>query len=119
MKLLQNKDGFSLIEILVALVLGSLLVIAFTGAFIVGLQTEGDMDDRMYAMRAIDSVIEDLRNEDLSDIDEDTIRDLSSFTNDLEVNVEPEPDVDNLYSIKISWPDRNYSTETLVAVDSD
>lgn len=120
MKHLQNQRGFSLIEIMVALVLGLTLVMAFTGALIVGLQTEAGMDDRMYATRTINSVIEELRNENLSgEIDEDTIRGLSSFQEyEEELKIEDgdvNKEEDNLYSIKISWPDRNYSTEALVA----
>ena len=118
--ILYNQRGFSLVEILVALLLGGLLATAFTVAFVVGLQTEAGMDERLEATRVIDSVIEELRNEELNDeIDKDTIKALPSFKNDkLEIE-ELEEEEDNLYYIIISWPDRNYSTEALVTINKE
>lgn len=124
MKLLYSQEGFSLIEIVVALVLGMLLVTAFTGALTVGLQTEGDMDDRMEVTRAIDSVIEELRNKDLSGVESegelkgeigDLLQEGLYIPDDYPKEI---ADNDNLYNIKIVWTEGNYSIETLVAVDN-
>ena len=124
MRYLKSQEGFSLIEIVVALVLGMLLVTAFTGALTVGLQTEGDMDDRMEVTRAIDSVIEELRNKDLSGVESegelkgeigDLLQEGLYIPDDYPKEI---ADNDNLYNIKIVWTEGNYSIETLVAVDN-
>ena len=123
MKYLYDHKGFTLIEILIALVVGTLLVIAFSGAFVIGLQTEGDMDDRMYVIRSINSVIEELRNEDINDNDnlEEKIKNLPSFQEYEEEFDEPEVRDEGgyLYSIKISWAGSKYSVETLVSTFAD
>ncbi|SDL59669.1 PulJ/GspJ family protein [Halarsenatibacter silvermanii] len=115
MRYLHNQEGFSLIEILVALTLGALLVMAFSGAFSVGFQTEARMDDRLETRRVIDNVIEELRNEDLSGvIDAASLK--SKLVDDYNIDQETlnVTEVDNnLYYIKIEI--ENYSTEALVA----
>ena len=125
MKHLQKQDGFSLIEILVALTLGSLLVIAFTGAFVVGLQTEDEMDERMEVMRDIDSVIEELRNKELlsaeeieveySDQEEGYLKGEITLDSHLEFEDVNYDENNQIYSLKIGWKEGNYSTETLVS----
>ena len=125
MKYLQNQRGFSLIEIMVALVLGFTLVMAFTGALIVGLQTEVSMDERLKITRYVDSIIEDLRNKSLSGVEETELEEIiEDILKERELEEKftitvGEEEINKLYSVKISWTEGNYSKETLVSVDSE
>ena len=133
MKHLNNQRGFSLIEIMVALVLGLTLVIAFTGALIVGLQTEGDMDERLYSRRISDDIVEHLRNnrQDFEESDwennvnkefEEDIKIIEQIDYDENQDYNEDIDIvivwnksDNLYEFVIDWNDKNYKTEAVVA----
>ncbi len=126
-----DKKGFTLIEILVALALGGLLVMAFSGAFSAGFRTEARMTDRMEARRVIDSVIEELRNQDFDEdlINEENSEDKSSeikgvieklFPNDHELIIKEDEITkiqDNLYYFIIRYEDRGYHTEALIAIE--
>lgn len=127
MILLQNKQGLTLIEVIVALVLGLVLITAFTGALVVGLQTEGDMDERLEARRLTDDIIEYLRNnrdEFEDDSWEDNISDeFEKVITILKESESAEDDYDiiitwnksdDLYEFKIDWYEINYSTEALI-----
>ena len=106
---MKDNKGFTLIEVLVAIVLIFLLVTAYTGAFITGLQTETRMNERLEAMHNINSKIEQIRN--MEDV---TVDDLQNIADEYE-EVE-----DNLYLIKFEVDLENagtYSAETLVSVN--
>jgi len=129
MRLLQNQEGFSLIEIMVALMLGLLLVMAFTGAFIVGLQTEADMDERFQAKYVADSIVEYIRenryllNDKIlwSDVKDNFEYDEIKFIDD--VVIDPDSSNDELYEvfITIEWTERgeerSYSLNALLSGD--
>jgi len=58
MKVLKNQEGLTLIEAIVALVLMIVLVAAFSGAFVTGLNREVEVDKRMSASNLANSMFE-------------------------------------------------------------
>jgi len=134
MKIYCNQFGLTLIEIMVALVIGLILVTAFTGALVIGLQTEGDMDYRQDAKNIATSIVEILRSEreSLEDIQWNDIKDDFNsneikFIDDVTIKPEtPRKDLNgsnNLYEIiiLIEWQERgnerSYRLETLLSGD--
>ena len=132
--LFKNQKGLTLIEVMVALVLGLILITAFTGALVIGLQTEGDMDYRQDAKNIATSIVEILRSEreSLEDIQWNDIKDDFNsneikFIDDVTIKPEtPRKDLNgsnNLYEIiiLIEWQERgnerSYRLETLLSGD--
>ena len=128
-----NEEGFTLIEIMASLVIGLLIISAFSWSLINGIKTENRVDKRLKARRITNSIIENLRtnkyrdnlNDNLTweetggqfkniNIKFDSEGNISGNT-DILISVTQSSILDKLYSIKINWVDRNYNTEILLA----
>lgn len=125
MRFLQKEKAFTLIEVMVAIVIGVVLIIAFSAFIINSFKAELRMDDRMEAARISDSIIEQLHGKNLSnwsavltDINNSIDVEVSNNTEaDITVKLTKENTTDNLYLVRIVWEDRNYEIETLLAGD--
>ena len=138
MGFIKNQKGFTLIEVMVALVIGLVLIIAFSGAIVNSFKAELRMDDRMEASRIVDSIIEQLKNKNLNDLNsDDNINDIEdietsikeTFEKDIDISdsKNDNPDItvkwkeekttDGLYLVTIKWNARNYKLEALLAGD--
>ena len=60
--ILKEEEGFSFLETIVAIFLVMLLVTAFTGSFIMGLQSEAQVDSSLKAGSLAESIIEELNS---------------------------------------------------------
>ena len=133
MGLIKNQEGFTLIEVMTALVIGLVLIIAFSGAIVSSFKAEIRMDERMEASRITDSIIEQLQNKNLKNLDSNDIDDIQTNINnfvtknlvisdsntgnpDITVETDKRDDL-NLYLVTINWSDRNYKIEVLLAGD--
>ena len=141
--LLEEDKGLTLIETIVAMTMLLILVAAFTGAFVVGLQGEVNVDQHQAAGSLAENIVEQLREEDLADLvgnnvlsdllenqlDDFDISDLSSSAREFYTNqnisesnsfVNIDSDNGNLYDVKvyIEWEDgKNFSLETRIHSD--
>lgn len=120
---MNNKKGFTLIEIIIALTLLVIIIPAFTGAILSALDNEEDMDRRLEANRISSSIIETLKT-DAYDLAE-----LASNSESLDIDWNEEENIENkdllikitntktpkLYRIQIECNKINYSLETLIA----
>lgn len=68
MKILYSKQGITLIEVLVAMVIGLMLIAAFSGAFVRGLHAEAEVDRKLQAASTAGSIIELFRDQDIKSI---------------------------------------------------
>ena len=140
MEVLREEKGFSLIETIVALVAFLILVAAFSGAFTIGLRTEGDMDNKIQVQNIADSVIEFLRGSRES-LGENNIEfsngnlkydgnkekiyneDEINFINNTDITFNSVNSSEGLFEVevKITWEDRederSYSLNALLAGD--
>ena len=136
---MKNKNGFTLIEIIIALTLLVIIVPAFTGAIISSLNNEEDMNQRLKANRISTSIIETLKSDSyksvLKDISEGSTTidwdEDESIYNGLTINFDNnknsntdiiikitavnKTNIEDLYNIKLDWKNINYSLETLIA----
>ena len=129
MNYFQNQKGLTLIETMAAIILILLLVTAFSGSFIISMETEVDMDERLEATRIIDSLIEHLRNHrddfenDWGNIenraeDFDAVGSIAienGNAEDADIIIEYDFDNENLYRFKFNWQNRNYQKEVFIA----
>lgn len=130
MKLIYNQKGFSLFEVIIALVLGLALVSAFSGAFLIGFQAEDDMDNRLLIKNIADSTIEYIREDKRDELENINWKDVSANIN----NIFEETDINafikngsietieknkNLYEVNIilEWEESSYSLSTLLTDD--
>jgi len=67
-KILYGERGITLIEVLVAMVIGLMLIAAFAGAFVRGLQAEIEVDRKLQAASTAGSIIELFRDQDITNI---------------------------------------------------
>lgn len=123
MKFLQSQKGLTLIEIMMALVVGTILILAFSGAFTASYRTEFITDKRVEAARIADSIIEYLRDNNLNELNSTDIEDsfdknisisINNSNDNADINIDSEKK-DNLYLVAIEWKDRNYRIETFLA----
>lgn len=132
---MNNKKGFTLIEIIIALSILVIIVPAFTGAILSALDNEEDMNRRLEANRISSSIVETLKTDDYKanlaptsedpDISWNEDKDLfNSYninffhnkTSDTEITIEiSNTNSPSLYNIKINWENINYNLETLIA----
>mgnify|MGYP006293300893 CR=1 FL=1 len=132
---MNNKKGFTLIEIIIALSILVIIVPAFTGAILSALDNEEDMNRRLEANRISSSIAETLKTDDYKanlaptsedpDISWNEDKDLfNSYninffhnkTSDTEITIEiSNTNSPSLYNIKINWENINYNLETLIA----
>ncbi|MFW6016684.1 MAG: type IV pilus modification PilV family protein [bacterium] len=135
MRFSQNNEGFTLIEIMVALVLALIIFFSFSRVFIFGLQSEGYINNKLQAKNVANSIVEYIReNRDLlenkNDIEWQDVEE--AFDNgvkfiddpDENINIDHEDNSDeNIYevAIKIEWQergnDRSYSLNSLLSGD--
>lgn len=127
---IRDQSGITLLEVIFALFLVLLLFTAFTGALVVGLQTEGEMNLRLEARLVIDDIIEFLRNnqQDFEEVNwEDNINEEFEF--DIKITDNDNEEVNNkdiiivwnktnnLYKFNIKWPERNYSIDSFISAN--
>ena len=132
---MNNKKGFTLIEIIIALSILVIIVPAFTGAILSALDNEEDMNRRLEANRVSSSIVETLKTDDykanLAPTSEDpdiswnedkdffnsyNINFFHNKTSDTEITIEiSNTNSPSLYNIKINWENINYNLETLIA----
>ena len=67
MNIIAEQRGLTLIETIVAIVLILLLVSAFAGAFVVGLQSEAEVDMSLKAGDMAESIMEYLSEQDIAE----------------------------------------------------
>ena len=145
MVIIRNEEGLTLVETIIALVLMLVLMAAFAGAMVVGLQSEVEVDKRLEASNLASGIIESLSEINLTDdeigeydfhvdnreivlnnnngliiaFDEDLLS--NSLTNDSSLEIKKYSN--GLYEIivNIRWDDRSNPHElniiTLVAAD--
>lgn len=121
MQVFKMKEGFTLLEIMISLVIILILVLAFSGAMIGAFRTEARVNERVEATRISDSIVERLRNNRFDwNIDENiegyTIAFNTNGDSDITINYHKvdENKYEELYFFKIEWEDRNYNTEVLL-----
>ena len=127
MELIKTEEGFTLLEIIISLAIILILVLAFSSGMINSFRIESRVDQRVEAIRIIDSIVEILRvnKGDFENINnnwdriEDDINNAYSIgdensSSDIKIEVSND---NNLYLFKIEWTDRNYNTEVLLAGD--
>ena len=121
MQVFKMKEGFTLLEIMISLVIILILVLAFSGAMIGAFRTEARVNERVEATRISDSIVERLRNNRFDwNIDENiegyTIAFNTNGDSDITINYHKvdENKYEDLYFFKIEWEDRNYNTEVLL-----
>ncbi len=123
----KKEEGFTLLEIMVTLVLGVILFLAFSRVFVFGLQSEAYIDNKLQAKSIASDIVEYIRqNRNLLDNTEEK--------NEIEWNDVEEPFeaeiIDKPYNsnnhlrevtIKIIWQERgnekNYILYALLAGD--
>ena len=66
---LKGEEGLTLVETIIALVLMLVLMAAFAGAMVVGLQSEVEVDKRLEASNLASGVIESLSDVSLNGVD--------------------------------------------------
>ncbi|MFW6282338.1 MAG: prepilin-type N-terminal cleavage/methylation domain-containing protein [bacterium] len=128
MELVKDETGFTLLEVLISLAIILILMLAFSSGIINSFRTESRVDQRLEAIRITDSIIEYLRanKENLGDIDNYFLSEIENDINNNEtvytIGTDNSSDIiidssndGNLYLFEIEWPDRNYSTEVLLA----
>lgn len=117
----NQEKGFTLVEVMTSLVLILILILAFSGAFINGLHSETNIDDRLEATRITNSIIENLRDnrDDWESIDTSYDDFSIGFEEnngyDIVVKYEEVDSFENIYAFRINWEDRNYSSEIILA----
>ena len=145
-KIIKDDSGLTLIETLMAMAMLIVLVTAFTGAFVFGLQGEVDVDQHQAAGALAENIMEQLRDEDLDELEgnhdiDDLFNEIDlsanelSFTarefynnqsiadNDSEVTIEINSISDTLYDITvdIDWEERgekrDFTLETRIHSD--
>ena len=135
MKLFQNEEGFTLIEVMMALVIGLTLILSFSRIFSSGLQSEREMDEKLEARRVTDDIVEYLRNNinefanENSNSIRDDINDYINENREKEISIyfgESDSDVEiiyhennSLYKFQINWSDRNYQKEAFIYYDQN
>lgn len=132
---MNNKKGFTLIEIIIALSILVIIVPAFTGAILSALDNEEDMNKRLEANRISSSILETLKTDvyknNLAPTSENpgisweenkdlfnsyNINFIHKKNSDTDITIEIiATNTSNLYNIKINWGNINYSLETLIA----
>ncbi|KXS49502.1 MAG: hypothetical protein BHK79_00980 [Halanaerobium sp. MDAL1] len=131
---IYQKDGFSLIEIIISLTIIVILVAGFSTALVGSLKSEKQLNEQHKARRITNSIIENLKTEKyrtrLNDSniawDEDEYN-LSEYNINFKANVDNNTDIvinieekdisDNLYFVEITWKNINYSSEILLSGD--
>ena len=130
---MKDDSGLTLIETLLAMAMLIILVTAFTGAFVVGLQGEVDVDQHQAAGALAENIGEQLREENLAELEDNSpydiddlfddnnfdlsVNELSSSAEEFYINqnisdsnsnVVIDSDNGNLYDVKvyIEWTDR-------------
>jgi len=132
---LQKNEGFTLIEIMVALLLGLILFLTFSSIFISGLRSEGDIDNKLKAKNVANSIVEYIRKNKNLENDNDIVwGDVEKAFDDDEVKFIDDPaenikidseynNVGNIYEveIEIKWQERgnerSYSLHALLLGD--
>jgi len=71
MEVIRDQKGMTLIETIVALVLVLILVTAFAGAFVIGLQSEAEVDMWLMAGDTAESIMEFLSEVDIDYYEDD------------------------------------------------
>jgi len=133
MKFLQKNEGFTLIEIMVALVLGLIMFLAFSNVFIFGLRSEGYIDNKFKAKNVANSIVEYIReNKTLLEDDikwqyiEEAFDDEVKFIDNPDENIDIEREyksVEDIYEVRIEikWQERgnerSYSLHALLSGD--
>ena len=132
---MNDKKGFTLIEIIIALSILVIIVPAFTGAILSALDNEEDMNRRLEANRISSSIVETLKTDDykanLAPTSEDpdiswnedkdffnsyNINFIHNKNSDTDITIEiSNTNSPSLYNIKINWENINYNLETLIA----
>ena len=116
MKYLKDQQGLTLIETIVALVLVVLLVAAFAGALVVGLQSEVDVDLSLKSGDMAETIMEYLSVADIEKfIDERNYNDginLLDFLNDVETIEDEVNGANYLFSSRLlDFYERNVDEE--------
>ena len=129
MSSLKQENGFTLIEIMLALVLSVALILAFSNAIINGLRSETKIDKRLEAIRISNSIVERIRlirnNEDNNWVNiQGNFEDYTiNFKETGETIANNNDDIfikhnllsSDLHSFEIIWEARNYNLEILLA----
>jgi len=126
---LKKEEGFTLIEIMLALVLSVLLIFAFSNAIINGLRSETLVNRRLEAIRISNSLVERLRY--IRDNEDGDWVNIQGNFEDYTINFEESGETvnnntddifikhklvgDDLHSFEIIWEARNYNLELLLA----
>ena len=126
---LNKKDGFTLIEIMVSLVLAAIIILAFSSAIVNGIRSEARIDKRLEAIRISNSIAEKLRdireNEDNNWVNiqggfegyqvnfQETGETIDNNTDD--IFIKHEQLNNGIHLFEIIWETRNYNIEFLLA----
>ncbi|TDO92257.1 prepilin-type N-terminal cleavage/methylation domain-containing protein [Halanaerobium saccharolyticum] len=129
-----QKDGLTLIEIIISLTIIVILITGIYTALVGSLKSEVQLDEQHKIRRVTNSIIENLKTEKyrtrLNDPDivwdEDeynlseyniNFKDNDVNNTDILINIEKKDFSDNLYFVKITWKNINYSSEILISGD--
>ena len=80
---IKDDSGLTLIETLLAMLILVVIVTAFTGAFVVGLQGEVDVDQHQAAGALAENIVEQLREENLDELVDDSPYEINDNFNQL------------------------------------
>ena len=125
----NKKGGFTLIEIMIALVLAAILILAFSSAIVNGIRSEARIDKRLEAIRISNSIAEKLR--DIRENEDNKWVNIQGTFEGYQVNFqEASETIDNnnddifikyktlnngIHFFEIIWESRNYNIELLLA----
>ena len=128
-----QKDGFTLIEIIISLTIIVTLAAAFSSALVGSLRSEDQMNEQFEAVRITNSIIENLKTEKYrSELNNPTtivweeneynlseyiinFKDNEKEDSDISIDIEEKDISDKLYFVKITWKNFNYSSEILLS----
>ena len=129
MTLFKQEDGFTLIEIMLALVLAVLLIFAFSDSIITGLRSEATINRKLEAIRVSNSLVENLRY--IRNKEDNNWANIQGSFEGYSVNFQESGETlsnnqddifikynlinSNLHSFEIIWEDRKYNLELLLA----
>ena len=87
---MKDDSGLTLIETLLAMAMLIILVTAFTGAFVVGLQGEVDVDQHQAAGALAENIVEQLREENLAELEDNSPYEINDLfdDNDFDLSVD-------------------------------
>ena len=111
----SNLKGFSLIELMVAVVILAMAIFGIFLAFSTGFQGMADARDRTVATNYAQEKMEELINKPFEDITDEILTDISGTKFKREVDVDDEVAVElKKVTTEVNWLDRNGNSKNVV-----